>query len=102
MTRRALAAAVTPLTSDGRALDEDAFEPLTDFLVNAGLDGVLVAGTTGEGVLLTVPERKRAIELFLEASGGRQVVFAHCGAQSTDDTVMLAEHAGAPVPTVSP
>ena len=95
MTRRALAAAATPLTTDGAALDEDAFGPLTDFFVGAGLDGILVAGTTGEGMLLTVPERKRATELFLEASDGRQVVIAHCGAQSTADTVALADHAGA-------
>jgi dihydrodipicolinate synthase/N-acetylneuraminate lyase len=81
------------LTSDGGGLDEEVFQPLTDFFVSAGLDGILVAGTTGEGMLLTVPERKRATELFVEASGGRQIVFAHCGAQSTADTVALAEHA---------
>lgn len=94
MTRRTFAAAATPLTEDGAALDEAAFRPLTEFFVSAGLDGVLVAGTTGEGLLLTVPERKRATELFLEASAGRQSVIAHCGAQSTRDTVELAEHAG--------
>jgi dihydrodipicolinate synthase/N-acetylneuraminate lyase len=93
MIRGTLAAAATPLTSDGAALDEGAFQPLADFLVNGGLDGVLVAGTTGESVLLTVSERKRVTELFLEASGTRLGVIAHCGAQSTADTTALAEHA---------
>jgi len=91
--RGTLAAAATPLKSDGGALDEDAFKPLADFLVEGGLDGVLVAGTTGESVLLNVPERKRATELFLAASEGRLGVIAHCGAQSTADTAALAEHA---------
>jgi dihydrodipicolinate synthase/N-acetylneuraminate lyase len=91
--RGTLAAAATPLTEDDDGLDEAAFGPLTDFLAAAGLDGVLLAGTTGEGMLLTLEERKRATELFLEASGGRLRVIAHCGAQSTAGTVALADHA---------
>ena len=47
-----LAAAVTPLRDDGTRLDEDAFAPLLEFYAAAGLDGLLVLGTTGEGILL--------------------------------------------------
>src|SRR5438045_6515479 len=93
LIRGALAAAATPLTTDGTGLDEAAFGPLADFFATAGLDGVLVAGTTGEAVLLNPRERKRATELFLEASAGRLGVIAHCGAQPTADTAALAEHA---------
>jgi dihydrodipicolinate synthase/N-acetylneuraminate lyase len=93
MIKGALAAAATPLQDGGRALDEAAFAPLVDFLVGAGLDGLLALGTTGEGILLTVFERRRAAELFLEAAAGRVDVAVHCGAQSTADTVALAEHA---------
>jgi dihydrodipicolinate synthase/N-acetylneuraminate lyase len=88
-----LAAAATPLRDGGAGLDTDAVEPLCDFLSAAGLDGLLALGTTGEGILLTVAERRRAAELFLEASGGRLSVAVHCGAQTTRDTVALAEHA---------
>jgi dihydrodipicolinate synthase/N-acetylneuraminate lyase len=84
--RGALAAALTPLRDGG--LDEDAFGPYCDFLRE--LDGVLALGTTGEGILLSVAERRRAVELFLE---GGLTVIAHCGAQTTADTVALAEHA---------
>jgi dihydrodipicolinate synthase/N-acetylneuraminate lyase len=91
--RGTLAAAATPLASDGAGLDEAGFARLTDFFAAAGLDGVLVAGTTGEGILLSPDERKRATELFLEAGAGRLRVIANCGAQSTAHTVMLAEHA---------
>ena len=93
MIEGALAAAVTPLLGGGVAVDEGAFMPLMNFLVDGGLDGVLVLGTTGEGILLSVPERKRVAERFLEASAGRLAVAVHCGAQTTSDTVALAAHA---------
>ena len=93
MLRGVLAAAVTPLRDGGAALDEDGVGPLCDFLVSGGLDGVLALGTTGECLLLSVPERMRVAELFLEASGGRLAVAVHCGAQTTTDTVTLAAHA---------
>jgi dihydrodipicolinate synthase/N-acetylneuraminate lyase len=88
--RGALAAALTPLRDDGRALDEAAFEPYAAFLGAGGLDGILALGTTGEGILLSVAERRRVTELYVEAG---LTVIAHCGAQSTDDTVALAQHA---------
>jgi dihydrodipicolinate synthase/N-acetylneuraminate lyase len=84
----ALAAALTPLRDGGSALDEDAFAPYCGFLRE--LDGMLALGTTGEGILLAVEERKRVVELFL--AGGMRVI-AHCGAQTTAATVELAEHA---------
>jgi dihydrodipicolinate synthase/N-acetylneuraminate lyase len=91
MLRGALAAAVTPLDGDG--LDENAFGPYVDFLAGSGLDGLLALGTTGEGLLFGVDERKRTLELFLDAAQGRLQVAAHCGAQTTADTVVLAAHA---------
>ena len=91
MLRGALAAAVTPLNGD--RIDEPAFGPYVDFLAGSGLDGLLALGTTGEGLLFGVEERKRTLELFLEASGERLQVAAHCGAQTTADTLALAAHA---------
>ena len=93
MLRGALAAAVTPLRDYGSALDEPAFAPYVDFLAGGRLDGILALGTTGEGILLSVGERKRAAELFLETAAGRLQVAVHCGAQTTADTVELAAHA---------
>ena len=93
MIQGALAAAATPLRDGGTALDDEAFEPLAEFLATAGLDGVFALGTTGEGILLTVEERKRACELFAEACRGRLALAVHCGAQTTAATVALAEHA---------
>ena len=91
MLRGALAAAVTPLR-DGR-LHAGAVEPYVDFLAAHGLDGVLVLGTTGEGVLFPPAHRKEIAEAFIDAARGRLQVAVHTGTQTTHDTVALAEHA---------
>jgi len=91
--RGALAAAVTPLRDGGAVLDEQGFGPLVAFLAVGGVDGLLALGTTGEGVLFSVAERRRAAELFIEARPEGFAVAVQCGAQSTTDTVALAEHA---------
>jgi len=93
MLKGALAAAVTPLRDGGEALDEDAFAPYVEYLRAGGLDGILALGTTGEGILLSADERRRAAELFLSAAGDGFDVAVHCGAQTTAETVALAAHA---------
>ena len=91
--RGVLAASVTPLREHGSEVDEDAFGPLADFFVREGLDGLLALGTAGEGILLSVAERRRVADLFLQAADNRLRVAVHCGAQTTTDTVALAAHA---------
>ena len=93
MLRGVLAAAVTPLADDGEILDEDAVDPLVAFLESSGLDGLLALGTTGEGILLSPDERRRAAELFIAARPEGFAIAVHCGAQTTRDTAALAAHA---------
>src|SRR5437764_10745737 len=93
MLTGALAASVTPLRSNGDQIDDDAFGPLVDFYVGARLDGILALGTAGEGILLSVTERRRVADLFLQAADNRLDVAVQCGAQTTSDTVGLAAHA---------
>jgi dihydrodipicolinate synthase/N-acetylneuraminate lyase len=95
MLRGTIAAVVTPLRGGGSTVDTDAVPAYVDFLRDGGLDGVLTLGTNGEGILLTVEERRTVTEGFLEAAAGRLLVAAHCGAQTTADTAALAEHAAA-------
>jgi dihydrodipicolinate synthase/N-acetylneuraminate lyase len=87
-----LAAAVTPLRDGGERLDEDAFGPLLEFYAASGIEGLLALGTTGEGILLTGAERRRAAELAIAGSGSLRVI-VHCGAQTTAETAALAAHA---------
>jgi dihydrodipicolinate synthase/N-acetylneuraminate lyase len=89
----AIAAAVTPLTEGGDGLDGSALGPLVAFLAEGGVDGVLACGTTGEGILLTVDERRRTVEGFLAARPEGFQVAVHAGAQTTADTTALARHA---------
>jgi len=91
--RGALAASITPLRALGAEPDDEAFGPLCDFYFEAGLDGVLALGTAGEGILLSVDERRRVADLFLQAADNRLQIAVHCGAQTTRDTVTLAVHA---------
>ncbi|HEY4621791.1 MAG TPA: dihydrodipicolinate synthase family protein [Gaiellaceae bacterium] len=93
MLHGALAASITPLRNTGAEVDEDAFEPLVDFYVASGLDGIMALGTSGEGILLSTSERRLVADRFLQAADGRLQVAVHCGAQTTADTVALAMHA---------
>jgi dihydrodipicolinate synthase/N-acetylneuraminate lyase len=89
----AIAAAVTPMRDGGRALDLESVGSLARFLADGGVDGALIAGTTGEGVLLTVDERRRLTERWIAERPDGFAVAVHAGAQSTQDTVALAAHA---------
>jgi len=96
MSRRlhgAIAAAVTPLKDGGRSVDPDGSEALVAFLAQGGIDGLLACGTTGEGVLLSVDERRHVAQGFLAVRPDGFQIAIHTGAQSTRDTVALSAHA---------
>jgi 4-hydroxy-tetrahydrodipicolinate synthase len=86
---RMLAAIATPYGPDG-GVDLEAFEAHIAWLAEEGLDGVFVAGTTGEGVLLERDEVAALVERAV-ASGVR--VIAQVGRPSTRATVALARRA---------
>ena len=89
--RGAVAAAVTPLRDGGSTPLRCG--PYVDFLVGHGVDGLLALGTTGEGVMFPPAHRREIAQAFLDAAAGRIQVAVHAGAQTTHDTVALAEHA---------
>lgn len=91
--RGAIAAAVTPLADGGERVDLEAVPPLVSFLADGGIDGVLVCGTTGEGILLSTDERRAVAEAFLAARPAGFQVAVHAGAQTTAEAVALAAHA---------
>ena len=91
--RGAIAASVTPLASGGSAVDIAAIHGLVPFLKDGDVDGALIAGTTGEGVLLTLEERRAVAEAFVAAGNDGFQVAIHTGAQTTADTIALSAHA---------
>lgn len=64
-------AVMTPLKEDG-SVDTGALERQIAYLVDAGVDGLFIGGTTAEGALLTVEERREAFRIAKEV-GGRMV-----------------------------
>ena len=88
-----IAAGVTPLRDGGRTVDVDAITGLTEFLVEGGVDGVLACGTTGEGMLLDMAERRLVAEAYVSSAPEGFPVAVHAGAQTSADTVALAAHA---------
>jgi 4-hydroxy-tetrahydrodipicolinate synthase len=85
---RVLAAISTPFGAGGD-VDIEAFGAHVAWLREAGLDGVFVAGTTGEGVLLEEREVVALAERAL-AEAGEMSVIAQIGRPSTRATVELA------------
>ena len=86
-----LTAMVTPFDADGR-VDEDAAVELMRFLLANGSDGIVVAGTTGEGSTLDDEEKCRLFELAV-AECGDALVIAGTGSNDTAHTVHLTERA---------
>ncbi|HZD57793.1 MAG TPA: dihydrodipicolinate synthase family protein [Anaerolineales bacterium] len=83
---------LTPFDENGQ-IDPSAARKLVDFLVEQEVDGLMPGGTTGEGMLLTIEERKRLAEIVVEQAAGRTKVIVHTGCISTAETVELSVHA---------
>jgi 4-hydroxy-tetrahydrodipicolinate synthase len=94
---RVLTAMVTPFTADG-SLDLDAAQRLAASLVDAGNDGLIVNGTTGESPTTSDAEKAELVRAVAEAVGDRAHVLAGVGTNDTRHSVHLAraaEEAGA-------
>jgi len=87
-----LTAMVTPFTADG-ALDVEAAQRLAVHLVEAGNDGLVVSGTTGESPTTSDAEKDALLRAVLEAVGDRACVVAGVGTNDTAHTVELAGQA---------
>ena len=66
---------------------------LVDHLILKGVSGFYIGGTTGEGLLQSVAERKFVIETVLQQVSSRVPVIAHVGAMDTKTSIELAKHA---------
>jgi 4-hydroxy-tetrahydrodipicolinate synthase len=95
--RGAFTALVTPFREDG-ALDVPALERLAAWQVEAGIDGLVACGTTGEGATLRPEEHAEVVATVVRAAAGRVPVIAGCGTNDTRTTIdgaRRAEAAGA-------
>jgi len=84
----------TPVTADGR-LHEPALRALLEDNIASGANGFWMAGTTGEGPILTDEQRDRVARIAAEVCRGRALVIMHVGAISTASAVNAARSAKA-------
>lgn len=87
-----VAAIVTPFDENGR-IDEKALRELCKFEVRKNVNGVFALGTTGEGTLQDVEERKFAAEVIMDELRGKLPVVLHVGDLSIRNVWELSKHA---------
>jgi 4-hydroxy-tetrahydrodipicolinate synthase len=83
---------LTPFNESGE-IHEPALEEHLEWLIAQGVGGIMPAGTTGEGPLLSLDERVHLIRKTVEIVQNRVPVMAHVGAITTRDTCHLAQAA---------
>lgn len=86
-------AMATPLHSDGFSVNEKAVDQLVNFLIDKDVAGLFVGGTTGEGILLSLPQRRILNSRALKAAKNRVPVLIHIGANSSQESVELVRQA---------
>lgn len=85
-----LVALVTPFDESNR-VDYGALKRLIDFHVEAGSDGLVIAGTTGESATLEKGEHAELIDRACEIAAGRLPIIAGTGSNSTAQTIRLSQ-----------
>ena len=86
-----LTALITPFR-DGE-VDEPALRGLVERQIEAGIDGLVPCGSTGESATLSHDEHNRVVAITIDAAAGRVPVVAGTGSNSTAEAISLTAHA---------
>lgn len=84
--------AITPLSADG-SIDKAAFAEVLEYLVESGIHGVIIGGSTGEYYAHTAQERLDLAAQAKDVLGGRLPLIVGTGGIRTEDAVAFATHA---------
>mgnify|MGYP000079261840 CR=1 FL=1 len=87
-----LVALVTPMHADG-SIDLDTFDQLIDWHVDAGTDGIVVVGTTGESATLSTEEHCDLVAHCVKSVNGRIPVIAGTGSNNTQEALYFTQSA---------
>lgn len=74
-------------------LDTDKLKILVNYLINQGVHGFYLTGSTGQGMMMDAAERKSVVEAVVEEVDGRVPIIVHVGAIATVQAIDLAKHA---------
>lgn len=83
---------VTPFSEDG-AINFNSLERVVDTLIEQGVHGLIIGGTTGEYYALTKEERKEVLSFVAEHAKGRVPIMAGINATTTDYSLELGQYA---------
>jgi N-acetylneuraminate lyase len=75
------------------AVDDAAVKKMCRFYADAGVTGLYVCGSSGEGLLMTVAERQQTLAAVMDEVGKELTIIVHVGALATRDSIALAKHA---------
>ena len=87
-----IAATYTPMHEDG-SLNLAQVPRMVDYLERAGVDGLYICGSTGEGMSLSGDERRAVAEAYVRAAKGRLKTIVQVGHNSLVESRQLAAHA---------
>jgi len=85
-------ALVTCFNENGE-YDEKRQRKITSNLIDRGVHGLYITGSTGECFMMTPDERKKVVEDVIDEAKGRLPIIVHVGAIATKISIDLAEHA---------
>jgi len=91
MFKGSIVAMVTPFKDD--KVDENTLKDLVEFYIKNSTSALVPCGTTGESATLTYEEHDRVIEVVIQQSKGRIPVIAGTGSNSTQEAIILTQHA---------
>lgn len=91
---RIFSALVLPCAEDER-INYSALRQLVERQLRDGVEGFYCCGSSGEGLLMSLDERKKFVACVTEQVNGRVPVIAHTGTIRTADVIDLAKHAKA-------
>jgi len=83
---------ITPFNDD-ESIDFPSYKKVIDFVIENGVHGLLVGGTTGEYHVMSLEERKSLIKAGCEYAAGRVPVMAGVGCFTAKETIELANYA---------
>lgn len=87
-----IAAMQTAMHEDG-SINEKELRRQIDRQIEAGVDAVFCLGTNGEFYIMSMEEKIRVMEIFVDQVKGRVPVYAGTGCISTEETVSLSKKA---------
>lgn len=87
-----IAAMQTAMHEDG-SINEEELRRQIDRQINAGVDAVFCLGTNGEFYIMSMEEKIRVMEIFVDQVKGRVPVYAGTGCIGTEETIALSKKA---------